>query len=248
VNRRVRTSVLACALAATGAVIVWGLSGVAAFGSPRGPYAEILDRVAVAQRHATNVPAAVNFDYRGFDTLGEEFILFSAALGVAVLLREPRGGQRRPPAATPDPRSSALLAATGRIAPPGALLVGLYIVIHGWLTPGGGFQGGVLCAACPLLAYLCKTEMRVRRGRPSEAVDVAGGLGVMGYIVVGLAGIAAGGALFENVLPLGVPGDLLSGGTLIPANLVVGIEVTAAFTLVVSELADRALLRRRTPP
>ena len=47
--------------------------------------------------HATNVITAVNFDYRGFDTLGEEFILFAAVLGLALLLRERRDEEEGPP-------------------------------------------------------------------------------------------------------------------------------------------------------
>ena len=60
--------------------------------------------MVVPERHATAVVTAINFDYRGFDTMGEEFILFAAVLGLALLLREPREERDRP---APTTRSSA---------------------------------------------------------------------------------------------------------------------------------------------
>ena len=73
------------------AFLLWGLAGLPAFGHYPGPYGDIINRVAVAQTNATGVVSAVNFEYRGFDTLGEEFILFAAAAGIATVLRRLRG-------------------------------------------------------------------------------------------------------------------------------------------------------------
>ena len=57
------------------------------WGQYRGPYGDMIARLAVYERHATDTVNAINYDYRGFDTLGEEFILFTAAIGVTMLLR-----------------------------------------------------------------------------------------------------------------------------------------------------------------
>ena len=54
-----------------------------------------MNTIAVPQRHTANVVTAVVFDYRGFDTMGEEFILFAAVSGVVLLLRETRGARER---------------------------------------------------------------------------------------------------------------------------------------------------------
>jgi len=56
----------------------WSLSG---------PYGDVLNAVAASERHTTDVVSAVNFDYRGFDTLGEESILFAFVVGATLLLR-----------------------------------------------------------------------------------------------------------------------------------------------------------------
>ncbi|MDP1222791.1 hypothetical protein Q6313_26710, partial [Klebsiella pneumoniae] len=57
---------------------------------PRGPYADLAPKIMLDERHVSNAVTGVTFDLRGFDTLGEEFILFAAALGAAVLLRAQR--------------------------------------------------------------------------------------------------------------------------------------------------------------
>ncbi len=82
------------------AFYLWGLSGLPGFGRYPGPYGPAILRVAVAQTNATGVVSAINFDYRGFDTVGEEFILFVAATGVATVLRRLRGRRPTPPAAS----------------------------------------------------------------------------------------------------------------------------------------------------
>src|ERR1700740_446730 len=78
------------------AFYLFGLSGLPGFGHYPGPYGFIINRVAVGQTNATGVVSAINFEYRGFDTVGEEFILFVAAAGVAAVLGPLRGERDRP--------------------------------------------------------------------------------------------------------------------------------------------------------
>jgi multicomponent Na+:H+ antiporter subunit B len=66
-----------------------------AFGGHPLPYGDAINAAATAERHVTNMVSAVNFDYRGFDTLGEEFMLLCAVTGVSVLLRTAAGFMRR---------------------------------------------------------------------------------------------------------------------------------------------------------
>ena len=94
-SRRARLMLFGVSAVVTGVLLGWGVSGLQAFGDFNGEYGQILNGVAGRERHVTNVVAAVVFDYRGFDTLGEDFILFSAVLGVALLLREARDDLKR---------------------------------------------------------------------------------------------------------------------------------------------------------
>ena len=95
-TRRVRLMLFAVAVAGFGVVLVYGLSGLNAFGDYKGVYGNVIDGIGVTERHATDLVTALNFDIRGFDTLGEEFILFASVLGVVLILRQMRGEQDRP--------------------------------------------------------------------------------------------------------------------------------------------------------
>src|SRR6478609_4639168 len=67
------------------AFLLWSYTGLPDFGHYLGPYGDILVRLSIPERSTTAVVSAINFDFRGFDTLGEEFILFAAVVGVTSL-------------------------------------------------------------------------------------------------------------------------------------------------------------------
>ena len=233
------------------ALLLWGLGGLPEFGHYDHPYGLLLNRVAVAQTHATNVVAAVTFDYRGFDTFGEEFILFAAVLGTTLLLRAQREEQEEAPEdhaqyrRAPHDSDAVRELCLGLVAP--AFLVGLYIAAHGHLSPGGGFQGGVVLATAPLLMYLGGEYRGLRAVSPETLVEYGEATGAAGYAIVGLLGLWSGAAFLENVLPPGAPGDLLSSGTILALNLVVALAVAAGFVLLLTEFLEQTLeVRRRS--
>jgi multicomponent Na+:H+ antiporter subunit B len=246
---RVRLGLFGVSLAGLLGLVLWAFVGLPDFGHYRGPYGEILNRVAVPERSTTDVVTAVNFDYRGFDTLGEEFILFAAVIAVASILRTLRGERTRPPdddAADRDvPETSLPIRVTGLglVAP--TILVGIYIVAHGHQTPGGGFQGGVVLATALLLTYLSADYMTLRAVGPSWLLELAEGLGAAGFALIGVAGLVFGSAFFENVLGKGIPGELPSAGTIPLSNAAVGLAVTGGFVFMLSEFLEQALTRRR---
>jgi multicomponent Na+:H+ antiporter subunit B len=125
------------------------------------------------------------------------------------------------------------------------LLLGIYVVVHGALTPGGGFQGGVILAGALLLVYAAGQVVGVQRVRPASLVGVADALGAAAYALVAVAGLVFGVAAMDNVLGLGTQGSLLSGGTVPVLSIAVGVEVTAAMTLILTELVDQMLLGGR---
>jgi multicomponent Na+:H+ antiporter subunit B len=234
------------AAAVVGALLVWGMGGLPRIGVYNGPYGLVLNQVAVPERHATNVVAAVTFDYRGVDTMGEEFILFAAVVGVAILLRAIRGETEHEPEESargrdvPGTSNAIRVAGLTMLGP--IVLYGIYVVAHGHLTPGGGFQGGVVLATGALLVYLSGEYVTLRRVRPENLVDRAEATGAAGYVIIGLFGLIAGGTFLFNALPLGTTGTLLSAGTILPINFAVGLEVAAGFTLLLSEFLEQTLV------
>jgi multicomponent Na+:H+ antiporter subunit B len=203
----------------------------------------VLNSVAVGERHATNVVAAVVFDYRGVDTMGEEFILFASVMGVALLLRHSRRERRELPARV----QSDAVRLTG-IGFAGALLVlGLYVVAHGYLTPGGGFQGGVILASAFALVFLAGDYRAYRSLTPTPVVDLAEGMGAGGYVVIGFVSLLLGSAFLHNFGPLGTTGTLASGGSIAFLNVASALEVSAAFLLLFTEFLDELVLQPRVP-
>jgi multicomponent Na+:H+ antiporter subunit B len=239
----VRRAVALVSLAVMGVALLAACLGLPDFGHPRGPYATEAIRLALQARHATSTVGAITFDIRGIDTLGEELILFSAAVGATVLLRSQRAEQEARDAIERHhelaERTPASVRAVGAALTGPVLVLGVYIVAHGHLTPGGGFQGGVVLASAFLLVYVAGHFL----SQPASLVEAAEAAGAAAYVLIALGGLVFAGAAMENFLPYGRTGELLSGGTIPVLNAAVGVEVCGAITLILSELFDQAMLR-----
>jgi multicomponent Na+:H+ antiporter subunit B len=232
------------------AFYVWGLSGLPGFGNYPGPYGYILNNIAVAQTKATGVVSAINFEYRGFDTVGEEFILFVAAAGVSTVLRQMRGERERsaldealdraaPP--TSEAVRTVALALTGPI-----VVIGWYLASHAQTSPSGGFQGGVVLATAFILIYLAGQFLVFQRVSPVAVTDAVEAIGAAGFACVGLSAVLLGLPYLTNDLGLGqTPGAIDSSGTIALISFFVGLEVAAAFVLIVGELLEQTLLVRQ---
>ena len=241
-SARTRIPLFLVAAAGLAALLGFGVAGLPAFGDYHGPYGLVLNQVALAERHTTNVVAAVVFDYRGFDTLGEELILFAAAVGTALLLREAREERAKH---VVDAVESDPVRAVGLAAVPAVILLGLYVVAFGYLTPGGGFQGGTVVALGLLLVYLAAEHRAYRRLTPTLVVDVFEGGGAAAFVALALGALAGGLAFQQNFLPLGRIGALTSTGSIPLLNWATAIEVTAAFTLLFGEFLEEVMVERR---
>lgn len=204
-----------------------------AWGFYRGPYGYVIANIVVYQRHATDVVNAINYDYRGFDTLGEEFILFTAVLGVMLLLRRENGASKSGPGKVADVQ---VLSTTIQVVTMPAVfltvLFGFYIGLHGQLSPGGGFQAGVILSTASLLVYIAQNTDAFKRITSHTVVELIEAVGAGGYALVGLTPLFIGAPFLTNWLPLGETGDVFSSGTIAVISALVGVEVTAAFLMV----------------
>jgi multicomponent Na+:H+ antiporter subunit B len=248
VSARARLVVFGCGALGFAALLAWGLTGLPPFGHFDGAYGQLLAHITVPERKATSVIAVTTFDFRGFDTLGEEFILFTAAVGVLVLLRLQRGEESvaADPQTPREPvsRSRSLRSvATALVGP--VLVLGIYVVAHGALTPGGGFQGGVVLMSSLLLVYLAGSHLGHGRVRPITGMEVAEATGAAGFVLIGLAGLIVAGAFMQNFISPGTRGSLLSGGDVPLFNIAVGLEVMGALLVILGELLDQRLLTRK---
>ncbi len=124
------------------------------------------------------------------------------------------------------------------------LIFGLYILMYGHITPGGGFAGGVIISLAFILSLLAfgKTYTDEHALIGDRSIKVADVLGAMGFLAIALAGYflsTADGArvFFGNWVPHGTPFNLWSGGTLMFCNIAIGMKVGACLFSVLMVLA-----------
>jgi multicomponent Na+:H+ antiporter subunit B len=235
-TRRVRIGILVPALAGFMVLLVWALTGLPDFGNYVGPYGYLLNHVVTPERHMTNVVTAIVFDYRGFDTMGEEFILFAAVTGVVLLLRKEQ--EQEPD----DETGSDIVRVLGTFSIGGALVVGFWLIAFGFVTPGGGFQGGVVVASAGVLLFLVSNYRAWLSLGKLQALDPLEGLGAGGYVIIGLAALISGSPFLTNLLGPGIPGTLQSGGTAVFVNWAAGIEVAAALLILFAEFLEEYIV------
>jgi multicomponent Na+:H+ antiporter subunit B len=247
-SRRARLVLFVFAGAGFTTVFVIGMTGLPDFGAYHGVYGRVIDGLGVTVRHATDLVTALNFDIRGFDTLGEEFILFSSVLGVVLILRQVRGEEKEPHQQEAEEEhqfagASAALRALALGLVPAVIALGVYIVVHGHMTPGGGFQGGIVLAVGPLALFLAGRYMRMKLVAPDKLTEAGESLGAAGYALIGLSGLIFASIFFRNAfLPYGVPGHILSAGQMPLASIAVGLEVSGAFLVGWTQFLDQAML------
>ena len=123
------------------------------------------------------------------------------------------------------------------------LVLGWYLASHAQTSPSGGFQGGVVLATAFILIYLSGQFLAFERFSPVDVTDAVEAVGAGGFAGVGLAAVVMGLPYLSNFLGLGrMPGAVSSSGTIALISFFVGMEVAAAFVLLISELLDQTLL------
>jgi multicomponent Na+:H+ antiporter subunit B len=232
VSRRVRYAVLGAGLAGVAVLLGLAFARMPGSGTTDHPYRDAAVAAAV-QRSTANVVSAVNFDQRALDTLGEETILFASVLAVAALLRPGDDERVRPPRGGRGRLEAARVG--GYVLLPLTLAVGADVVAHGHVTPGGGFQGGVVLATGLHLLYVAGGYRSLERLRPLPWYEDTEALGTAAFVAVGFAGLAVSGAFLADVLPGGAFGQLLSAGTVPVLNGAVGVAVASGCVVLLAQ-------------
>lgn len=185
----------------------------------------------IKETGAVNIVTSVVVNYRGFDTLGEVTVLFIAAIGLGAVLTTVGGAE------TKKTEPASLVLYTGcRLLFPLILIFGIYIIIHGHLTPGGGFQGGAIITSGFLLIYLGCRERRISR----VVSNLAESLGGLIFVVIGLLGLVFGSCFLLNFLPKGTVNALFSAGIIPIIYITIGFKVGSELTSIIDNLIEES--------
>lgn len=230
--RRATAAVLVLALGAIFATVALDFREQTALAPLAEAYVEMVPR----ELGAPNVITGILLNYRAFDTLGEVAVLFMVAACIGLLLgpgRKPedagRPGDTARDESEPEPSTEIVQNGTDILVPLIALFA-VYIVLHGHLGPGGGFQGGAVVASCVLLMLLARPDYRVRLAQLSVAESLAG----VFIVLAGMAGLVfAGGFLDSRVLPLGEFGTLFSAGAIPILSVLLGTKVGCELSVII---------------
>lgn len=188
---------------------------------------------ALEDTMSVNSVTGMILDYRAFDTLGESFVLFSAVTCVLVLLQEQVTDDEQIVVIHRD----TILRYVASILVPIVFVFGVYVVLNGHLSPGGGFSGGAILGAGLILYALAFGGKKASRFFTAKTFKTICSIALLGYALVKCYSFLMGGmhVLFANShlwhdpiadffhsLPVG---SVLSGGYILILNICVGAVV-----------------------
>ncbi len=184
-----------------------------------------------ANEGVANTVTTVVVYFRGFDTLGEIAVLFIASLGVGLMLHSNTKCDIKA-------ESNFMLQTASRLLFPIILLFGIYVMVYGHLSPGGGFQGGVIIASGVLLLLISHKEFEV----PHAVIIALETFAGVSYVLIGLIGLLVLDTFLGNFLPHDISqmGLLLSGGIIPLIYIIVGIKVGSEMSMIAQNLIKRS--------
>ncbi len=216
------------------ALLIYNVSMMPTFGEAESPTNnEVMERYLEKGQEETGVVNLVTgmiLQYRAFDTFGETNVLFIATCAVMILLmmkRDDKGNDelRMDTDRTYEPKKDIILQSVARVVIPVIFLFGFYILLNGHLSPGGGFSGGAIMGAGLILhsaAFGFANTQKFFNEHVYEIIKVGSlclyALIITYYLFTGANGI-------ESIVPLGIPGNIISAGLILPINILVGLEV-----------------------
>ncbi len=173
-------------------------------------------------------------DYRAFDTLGESTVLYIAACAVLILLRIDRKEDGTPTQEliaeeaedyTHEPKTDRILQGSAKVLTPIVLLLGIYVILNGHLSPGGGFSGGAIVGAGLILYLNAFGFDKASRFFTYKTFTTVSLFSLSFYALAKAYSFYCGANGIDSGIPLGTPGAILSSGLILPLNICVGMVV-----------------------
>ncbi len=170
---------------------------------------------------AANLVSGIYLNYRLYDSLFELLVFSMAVLGVRFYLDAHEGNK---PSVAIVAESPVVRVAADMIFGP-ILLIGVYLVIFGHLSPGGGFSGGAVGGTALLLCATALSAEVVARRFHEQSLEKIEWAILLIIFILGISPIFFGYAALTDFLPVGEAGTMLSGGTIPIYNVLIGVKV-----------------------
>ncbi len=179
---------------------------------------------------AVNIVAGMILDYRAFDTFGESCVLFVSACCVLMLLKtDGKRAKEKEEEEYSDsffePKNDIILQKSGKVLVPIIIIFGIYVILNGHISPGGGFSGGAIIGSGLILyltAYGFENAQKFLSERVIKTLTVSA---LTFYCVAKSYSFYTGANHLDNIITPGTPGNILSAGLIVYLNICVGIVV-----------------------
>lgn len=213
--------------------LIYTVSSLPPFGDPSNPANnEVVKKYimdGIADTGAINFVAGMILDYRAFDTLGESTVLFIAASAVIILLFRKKTSLEKKVADIEEKiyedKHDAILRHGALILVPFTLIYGIYVILNGHLSPGGGFSGGTIIGAALILYNLAFGDKSTKKFFNFKVYKVITIVALSFYAISKTYSFYTGANHIHSIIPKGIPGNLISSGLILPLNICVGIVV-----------------------
>jgi len=223
-----------CCLALV-AILLLSVSYLPPAGSPDNPNInEVTEKYIVdglEDTGAVNIVTGMILDYRAFDTFGESNVLFIATCTVLILLRK----SKKEDAQNEDgddstelvyePEGDCILQKITFLLFPIIMIFGIYVVLNGHISPGGGFSGGAIMGAGLILYANAFGFEKLNRFFTEKTYKWVSFSALTFYCLAKSYSFFTGANHLESGIPLGTPGAIISSGLILPLNICVGLVV-----------------------
>lgn len=180
---------------------------------------------------AVNIVTGMILDYRAFDTFGESNVLFIATCTVLILLRNDKKKGKDSAEAEErrdsyyEPKNDVILQTITKVLVPIIFIFGIYVILNGHLSPGGGFSGGAIIGAGLILYLNAFGFQKIERFFTEKTYKWVSFGSLTFYCLAKSYSFYTGAHHLESGIPLGKAGAIISSGLILPLNICVGLVV-----------------------
>lgn len=214
------------------AVMVYMVLRLPATGSWDRPVNNEVSRVyienGIEDTGAVNFVTGMILNYRAFDTFGETCVLFVATTAVMVLLMRKEEEIRANKTLNDrlyEPKNDPILKVVATVLTPVIFLFGIYVILNGHISPGGGFSGGAMLGSGMILYVSAFGFDRMQKFFNEKTYVIVKVTALVTYCIVISYYLIMGANDLDNHIGLGVPGMIFSAGIILWLNIFVGVEV-----------------------